>query len=246
MRRVTSAIALAVLVAGCGGSGASPTPSVPIQSTAPSPAGAPATASAATSAAATAAPSAAALPSTPPETAFTLCPSPGTGPTCPLTPSDYTAAIHDAFTLTIADAGWQEERGPVGTNDEPTVILSRVDDPAQRVVIDTGPTREVLDPTDISSMLAGLASAQASAPVPATVGGANGLQVDLAPTAVLEAPIGEVGTYAFQPGHRYRVMALQLGMGQESGQKVIIVDAPTGSFDAFLPSATKVLSSLQF
>ena len=48
------------------------------------------------------------------------------------------------------------------------------------------------------------------------------------------------------PGHRYRLMALQLPMGQESAIKVIIVDAPTADFDAFAGLADAVLQTLKF
>jgi hypothetical protein len=192
------------------------------------------------------APSVAAATPTPGAAAFTICKTPAATASCPLPPGDYSAAIHDAFTLSIADSGWQEERSAVAIDDEPTVVLTRTDDPTQRLSIDTGPTSVVLDPTAVEGMIGAAAAFQSSAPVPATVGGANGYQVDLAPTKTERIAIGDIGTFDFEAGHRYRLMVLQLPMGQESAQKVIVIDSPAASFDAFAPLASKVLETVQF
>jgi hypothetical protein len=192
------------------------------------------------------APSVAAATPTPGAAAFTICKTPAATASCPLPPGDYSAAIHDAFTLTIADSGWQEERSAAAVDDEPTVVLARTDDPTQRLSIDTGPTSVVLDPTAVAGLIGAAAAFQSSAPVQATVGGANGYQADLAPTKPERITIGDIGTFDFEAGHRYRLMVLQLPMGQESGQKVIIIDSPDASFDAFAPLASKVLETVQF
>jgi hypothetical protein len=70
--------------------------------------------------------------------------------------------------------------------------------------------------------------------------------VDLAPTTLERVVIDGAGSYDFQAGHRYRLMALQLPMDQDSGIKVIIIDAPAADFDAFAPLATTVLQTIKF
>ena len=61
---------------------------------------------------------------------------------CPLSPGFYVADIHDRFSLEIKDPGWQEAlTHPEDLQDqEPTLLLSRIADPDQRVMVDTGPT----------------------------------------------------------------------------------------------------------
>jgi hypothetical protein len=245
MNRTIGAVVLGLLVASCGSSNStSPPPSA--SSAAPSTSAALATPSASVAVASVAPTPAAATP-TPGPAVFTICKTPG-GATasCPLPPGEYDAAIHDAFKLTIADSGWQEERSPIAVDDEPTVVLARTDDPTQRLSIDTGPTRELLDPTQIDKLVDAAAAFRSSPLVPVTVGSAIGSQVDLAASKAERITIGDIGTYDFEAGHRYRLMVLQLPMGQESGQKVIIIDSPAATFDAFVPLATKVLDTVQF
>jgi hypothetical protein len=130
--------------------------------------------------------------------------------------------------------------------DEPTVILSRIDAPDQRLSIDTGQTSVLLDQAGVAALLAEVGTLPLSPPAAAKVGAASGLQVDVAPTEARDVTIPGAGTYTLTPGHSYRLMALQYPMLEESGIKVIIIDAPTASFDAFVPLADAVLGTLQF
>ena len=231
MTRSVGATVFCLLLAACGGSGsASPPSSVAASASPPS-------SVAASASGVLPLPSSGTLP---------LCPSPNAGATCPLSPGRYTVAIHDAYTLTIEDTGWQVEPSATPAEDEPTVILSRTDAPDQRLSIDTGHTSGIRDAAGMASLLAGTATFQMGAPSAAHVGTAAGFQVDLAPTEARQVSVSGAGTYVFNPGHRYRLMALQLPMDQESGIKVIIVDAPTATFDAFLPLANAILQSVQF
>jgi hypothetical protein len=241
---------LCLLLAACGGSGSTSLvpSSVPAQAgpaTTP-PASVPATAS-------SIAASASRALSSPNSGTFILCRAPNAGPTCPLSPGLYRAAIHDAYTLTIKDTEWQEERPGTPAEEEPTVILSRTDSPGQQLSIDTGQTGNLLDVAGMASLVAGTATFQMTAPLAVHVGTADeilgvasGFQVDLAPTEARQVTVSGAGTYAFKPGHRYRLLALQLPMLADSGIKVIIVDAPTPSFDAFLPLANAILQSVHF
>ena len=154
--------------------------------------------------------------------------------------------MHDGYTLTIKDPGWQEERSPIPADIEPTVILSRSDAPDQRLSIDTGQTSSLLDEAGVAALLADVESLPMSQPLPAMVGAARGLQVDVAPTAQGDVSVPGAGTYTFTPSDRYRLMALQLPMGQESAIKVIIIEAPTADFDAFVGLADAVLQTLKF
>lgn len=228
MKRTLGATGLALLLVGCGSSVSISSPSpVPSQE-------APASAAASAS-----------VPSSRAE-GFILCPSASTGATCPLPPGEYTAGIHDAFMLTIKDAGWQEERGEGPSVMEPTIILSRIDAPDQRLLIDTGQTSQLLDEAAMAALLDGTAAFQQGAPSPTEVGGASGFQVDLAPTEAGTISVRGAGAYELKPDHRYRVAALQLPMIAESGIKVIVIEAPTAGFDAFAPLADAVLQTVRF
>ena len=251
MKQSVGAMVFCLLLAACAGSGTTSLPSsVPTQA-APAitpPASVPATASPVAPTA-----SSSGVLASPSSGTFALCPSANAGATCPLPPGVYRAAIHDAYTLTIKDTGWQEERSATPAEEEPTVILSRTDAPDHQLSIDTGHTGSLLDDAGMASLVAGTATFQMSAPLAVHVGTADkilgvasGFQVDLAPTEARQVTVSGAGTYTFKPGHRYRLMALQLPMLEESGIKVIIVDAPTASFDAFLPLANAILQAVHF
>ena len=248
MKRSIGVTLLTVLLGACAGAGSSSSSaSVPTQagSASQAPPSVPATGAPATASTATA--SAAAVSASPAARGeFTLCASPTTADTCPLPPGPYKADIHDAYTLTITDPGWQEERFATPEEDEPTVILSRSDAPDQKLSIDTGQTSGLLDDAGVAALLADVGTLTMGPPRTAQVGAATGLQVDVAPTEARDVRVPGAGTYTLTPGHRYRLMALQFPMGQESGIKVIILDAPTATFDTFAPLADKVLQSLKF
>jgi hypothetical protein len=164
-----------------------------------------------------------------------------------MTPGLYIADIHDRFSLEIKDSGWEERKtSPEGLQDEePTLQLNRIADTEQRVIIDTGPTGPSLSDTQL---LPDLTSLQVSPPMPVTVGGTTGFQVDLAPSksADLNVPVIPDAKYELAPGHTYRLIVTQRPMDQESGVKLILISAPTSSWEAFSPLADGLVQTLRF
>jgi hypothetical protein len=166
---------------------------------------------------------------------------------CPMSPGLYVAEIHDRFSLEIKDTGWQEANTlPETVQDvEPMLLLTRIDDPNQRLMIDTGPTPPNVDERDLIPNLTGI---QVSSPTAVNVGGTTGLQVDLAPSVSMElsVPVIPDTGYQLEPGNTYRLIVTQLPMGEESGIKLILISAPTASWNTFLPIADQVVQSLRF
>lgn len=233
MKKLLGVTSLVLVLAACGGAG-SPTPasSVPSQE-----------APVATTAPASPAAAASVAPATP--EGYLFCPAATTADTCPLPPGEYKADIHDSFTLTIPDAGWQEIRAE-GVSFEQALVLSRVDAPDQRLVIQSGPTGLRLDDAAMAAMLDHTTAIQVAAPSAAEIGGAPGFQVDLAPTERGTVLVGGAGGVDVEANHRYRLAALQQLMDQESALKIILIDAPPAGFDSFAPLADAVLHSLKF
>jgi hypothetical protein len=166
---------------------------------------------------------------------------------CPLSPGLYVAEIHDRFSLKIKDPGWQEGRtNPEDLQDqEPTLLLNRIADPNQRLMIDTGPTGPNVSDTQL---LPDVTSLQMGPPAPVRIGSTTGFQVDLAPTNSMELSVPVVPNTGFQlePGNTYRLIVTQLPMGDESGIKLILISSPTAAWSAFLPLADAVVETLQF
>lgn len=237
MVRWTGLLTLAILLVGCGG--AVPSPTSPADAPAPAaPTDAPTDAPAPTPASG--------------ETAgegYLVCPA-LEGDVCPVPAGPYRVDIHDAFSLTVPDAGWIELPQP--TDEEPTLVLARADAPDQRVIIDSGPTGAILDDADLPHLLDLAVAVGASAPTPLDVGGAVGNQVEISPTAANRFALGEAdtvgvaGTVEIEPGKTYRIAALQVPYGQESALKVIVVSAPSEDFEAFAPLADGLLDTVQF
>jgi len=227
----------AVVIAGCAGpdssaaSGSSPASVPPATDPAPTASAPPAS-------------QAAASPTPADGGVFFLCPTTTDADACPLTPGALRADLHDAFELVVSDEGWQEERAPA--SEEPSVVLSRIEAPEQRLTIDIGSTGALLDDAALLALLAGAAPLQTGEPVAASVGNATGYQVELAPTAAAEFAVPGAGPIVVEPGHRYRLFALQRPMDQESGIKVILIDAPTDEFATFETTAAGLLDTLTF
>jgi hypothetical protein len=164
-----------------------------------------------------------------------------------MSPGLYVAEIHDRFSLEIKDTGWQEGNTlPEDLQDvEPMLLLTRVEDPNQRLIIDTGPTRASAGE---GQLMPDLTAIQMSAPTAVTIGGASGLQADLAPSKSMELSLPVVPNtgYQLEPGNNYRLIVTQLPMGDESGIKVMLISAPTSSWTTFLPIADRVVQSLRF
>ena len=223
MRRLVAVLAM-VILAGCGGS-SSPVPG------SPAPAGSSGENALATAGAAV--------------EGFLLCPAGEAGTPCPLPPASYVTNEHDSVGLTVSADGWQEEPG----KGDPNIVLSRVDAPDQRLIIDVGDTGDLGDDAYMLGLLSKIPALQAlhvAAPQPATIGDASGFAVDVAPSEAISVSIAGAGTYELQPDHRYRIAVLQHPMDQESVIEVVIVDAPAASFDAFGPVADELLDTVQF
>ena len=166
---------------------------------------------------------------------------------CPLSPGLHVAEIHDRFSMEIKDPGWQEARvNPEDLSDEdPTLLINRIADPNERLIIDTGPTGESVSDTQL---LPDLSSLQVGSPTAVTIGGTTGFRVDLAPTKSMElsVPLMPGVGYQLEPGTTYRLIVTQLPMGEESGIKVILMSAPTSAWSTYLPLADAVVQTLKF
>jgi hypothetical protein len=164
-----------------------------------------------------------------------------------MSPGLYVAEIHDRFSLEIKDTGWQEANTlpEVLQDEEPTLFLNRIEDPNQRLFIDTGPTPSTVAEGDLMPDLTGI---QVGSPTAVNIGGTTGLQVDLAPSQSMElsVPVVPETGYQLEPGNTYRLIVTQLPMGEESGIKLILISAPTASWTTFLPIADQVVQSLRF
>ena len=240
MHRHFGLLVMAALAAGCGGtapSAAAPTVVTPATA-APTEAAQPTVAPAPTSAGGGTA-----------GDGYLVCPALD-GDVCPVPAGTYRVDIHDAFGLSVPDAGWIELPQPI--DEEPTLVLARADAPDQRVIIDSGPTGAILDDAELPHLLDLAVAVGASAPTPVDVGGAVGNQVEISPTEANRFALGEAdtvgvaGTVEIEPGKTYRIAALQVPYDQESALKVIVIAAPSGDFEAFAPLADSLLETVKF
>jgi hypothetical protein len=236
-------LVLVTLIAGCGSPAASQPAAPTIASVAPSATSAPST-SAPSAPQATPVATASASPSG--QATFRLCPSPSQEATCPLPPGDYVAQVHDSFSVTIADPGWQEEPAVAGEF-ETRVILSRIDDPSQKVTFLSGPTGPagpvVLDPTafQVTGFTAGI-------PADVKVSGTAARSIELQPSdAAAGASVTiEDQTVTLDPAKRYRITLAKIPMGEEAASFFIVTEAPVASYPPFLPLADRVLAGVKF
>ncbi|TME69102.1 MAG: hypothetical protein E6I48_16110 [Chloroflexi bacterium] len=226
-----------LMLAGCGGAASASPPAAPGSASPGSPPPSPVPSAAAASASGVTGSA---------HRLFDCHPAGGTF-SCPLSPGFYVADIHDRFSLEIKDPGWQEAlTHPEDLQDqEPTLLLSRIADPDQRVMVDTGPTGPSYGDTQL---LPNVTSIQVSSPVAVKIGATTGMQVDLAPSKSMELRVPFVPDtgYQLEPGHTYRLIVTQLPMGDESGIKVILLSAPTAAWGAFLPLADAVVKTFRF
>lgn len=236
---------IVILIAACSGSpapGGSPTATALASPTAQPASVPPATASPSPIAAA----SAPSPPATnPPGTGkFTICPAAGSEPTCPLAPGKYTAEVHDAFTFSIPDAGWQEERtGELETS----VALSRIDDSAQRVTFvsgETGPT----SPATIDAAAFAIQGFKAGQPTDVKIAGTAAQFIYLEPAGAPAASSVRIEnqTIRIEPDRRYRFTVAKIPMMEEAATFIVVTEAPLDRFDAFLTTADQLLGTLGF
>jgi hypothetical protein len=177
---------------------------------------------------------------------FTVCPAAGSEPTCPLTPGKYTVAVHDQFTFSIPDAGWQEERA-VADEFETRVALSRVDDSAQRVTFlsgETGPT----SPATIDPAAFAIQGFKAGQPTDIKIAGTAAQFIDLEPAGAQTASSVRIEnqTIRIEPDRRYRFTVAKIPMMEEAATFIVVTEAPLDRFDAFLTTADQLLGTLGF
>lgn len=238
MVAVLSIVMSALLLAGCAGSRqaiepSGPTPSSPIQSS-PTP-----------SAAAPSAPTPSAPGPSGSAGAFTICPTSPQGQTCPLSPGLFTAAVHDAFSFSIAEDGWQEEQA-AAREFETRIVLSRVDDPRQRVTFlsgQTGPAaRPLIDPAafDIAGFTVG-------PPTDASISGVSGQSVNIEPAGTQASSVTIEGqTVQLEPDRRYRITLARIPMIEESATVIMVTEAPLDLFATFVTMSDRVLQTVEF
>jgi hypothetical protein len=234
---VIGSLAFGLLV-GCGTS-ATPVPPAASASSEPSASAVPAT-SPASSDVATASPSSSSAGS------FTVCPTAVDGPVCPLPPGDYVAAVHDQFSFSISEDGWQEERQP-SAEFATRIALSRVDDPDLRLTFlsgSTGPT----SPVDLGASAVAPPGFTASQPVDVTISGTAAQYLDLV-SAGAQAPATldiDDASLSIEPDRSYRLTLAKIPMDQEAATVLMVTEAPAEEFATFVPMADAVIKSVEF
>ena len=242
MRTGVAIVLSAFLLAGC----AAP------QATEPAAPTVGATASVATPAAATSSAPSRTAPAPPePEPSgaagqFTVCPTPVDAPQCPLEPGPYTVAVHDPFSFSITDAGWQEERA-TAAEFESRVVLSRVDAPLQRLTFlsgDTGPAAPAsLDPAtfDLPGFTAGEVTDITISGTPAKY-----IDLELSSGQPASALTIESQTIRIEPDQHYRFTVAKIPMMEEAATVIMVTEAPVDAFPSFVTMADQVLETVRF
>jgi hypothetical protein len=235
--RSSLGLVLAFLLAGCASPQATATsaPTIAIAAT-------PAAASAPATSAAPASPS----PSSGSVGAFSVCPTAAEGPLCPLPPGDYTVAVHDQFSFSISEAGWQEERqlaGEFATH----VVLSRIDDPSQRMTFLSGQTG-VASPAVVSAAAFAVAGFKAGQPTDVTVSETPAQYIDLEPSGATAPATVTVDSQSvtIAPDRRYRFTVAKIPMDQEAATVIVVAEAPVDKFSTFVTMSDKVVQSIKF
>jgi hypothetical protein len=230
---------LAVLLAGCG---TAPTSAPPAASASSGPS----TSAVAQSPTPTASPVATPSAASSSGGSFTVCPTPADGPVCPLPPGDYVAAVHDRFGFSISEGGWQEERQQVAEF-ATRIVLSRVDDPDQRLTFLSGPTGPT-SPVDLGASAIAPTGFTAGQPVDLTISGTEAQYVDVV-SAGAQAPatltIDDV-SLSLEPDRSYRVTLAKIPMDQESAIVLMVTEAPADKFATFVSMADAVVKSVKF
>ena len=150
-------------------------------------------------------------------------------------------AVHDPFSFSIAEAGWQEERATAGEF-ETRVVLSRVADPQQRLTFlsgSTGPAGPVnLDPAafDIPGFKVGQ-------PSDVTISEMPGKYIDIEPdgSGVAASVAIDTQTIPVDPGRAYRFTIVRIPMDQEAATVIMVTEAPTDAFATFVELADQVI-----
>jgi hypothetical protein len=125
---------------------------------------------------------------------------------------------------------------------ETQVLLGQKTDPGGRTITfdSFGGARTVAERIDALRSIPGVA---ADPPVAATIGGFAGQRFDALTTASeLVLVPGLADRYELEPGDRVRIYVI----GVRDRTLTVIVEAPAGDWDAFLPVAEQVLATLQF
>lgn len=163
--------------------------------------------------------------------------------TCPLALGTYNAPVHDPFTITIEDGGWQQE--PADGSDE--VLLSRTDNPTERLIFYPGPTGALADVEGLARLFETTPEVELGQPSTVTIGGAPAVEGDATPTGSQPTSLLLAGnTIEVQPDRAYRFTVAQASMLEEGALHLIVTEAPSEDLAQFLPLADKILETLSF
>ena len=163
--------------------------------------------------------------------------------TCPLAPGTYGADFHDPITITIEDEGWQLE--PADGSD--VVLVTRTEDPSQRVTFYPGPTGALADVEGLARLFQTTPEIDLSEPRTISIGGAPAVEVDATPTGSQAASLSLAGNaIEVQPDRAYRFTLAQAPMLEEGALHLIVTEAPTSDLVQFLPLADRILATLRF
>jgi hypothetical protein len=165
---------------------------------------------------------------------------------CPLPPGDYTASVHDSFSFTIDEAGWQEERQQ-SAEFATRIRLSRVDDPDLRLTFMSGATGPTA-PVDLGAIKLAPAGFTVGQPVDVTISGTQAQSVDvLSDNAQAPANLTiDDANLSLEPDRSYRITVAKIPMGQEAATVVTVAEASDQKFAAFMPMADSVVKSVRF
>jgi hypothetical protein len=177
---------------------------------------------------------------------FSVCTTAGSKPACALAPATYTAAVHDPFHFSIAEAGWQEEAAVAG-EDETRVILSRVDDAALRVSFLSGDTT-LASPAKVDPAAFAIRGFKAGKPTDVTFAGTAAQSIDLEPDGATKASAIHIEsqTIRIEPDRRYRFTIAKIPMDQEAATFIVVTEAPPDRFETFLGTAGQLLETVGF
>ena len=148
--------------------------------------------------------------------------------------------------FSIAEEGWQEQPTVAGEF-ETRVVLSRAEDPSQRLTVLSGPTGPVT-PVAIDPSAFDVAGFTAGQPADVTIAGTAAQSIDVEPAGA-QAPasvIVEGQSIQLQPDRRYRITVAKIGMGGEAASVVFVIELPVATFESFAEKADQVLQSVTF
>jgi hypothetical protein len=227
LRRTVAWLVVAVVIAGCGGSAATGTPSPSAVS-------------------GTTAPSVAIARELPTPAPLSPEPSPGNGvPVGDISAGTYTATgFAPTVTFTVGE-GWTHSLDAESVPDRALTLIYTPEPGDEAIYIDTrAPT---IEPTkSLQGTFGRLKGVTLGEPFEVTLGGASGLAVDGQISPDLPEPEQQVfglsEDYFMRPGDRFRAYHLDLG----GDPFYLIVESTGDGFDAFLEIAGPVLESIAF